>query len=379
MSISAITERPPVLQRNRLTVPWSTVLPLAIVLAFADGFWLTSLRGAVGAIERTQSPFTDWWRGSIVVVPFFVVAVLGAMTLALRWFGPTLRKPSTVVATVLLIVAAGTVVGIAEMVASSAYDYHLQSIQLRTMNAMGSLCNTNCLAQQQHDTLAVHVRGVLCVSRWLLLTNLVLVSWLVAMRGGRLKVGTASRRPAVAGAWRETSSRLKDMRIVLAATLVAAATIHAAVVPEHLAEWTAAGVFFVLLTAAEVGVAGLLFTRVRQQTVLLAAVAISIGPLLIWLYSRTAGLPFGPGAGTPEAIGLPDIVACAMEIMSLIVAVVLTRSAGRLTVRPATSPHVMGIALVTLTAVTAIGLTGTDVSWLNVLNTGSSSVMNMSH
>ena len=78
-------------------------------------------------------------------------------------------------------------------------------------------------------------------------------------------------------------------------------------------------------------------------------------------------------------IASDDIVACAMEIMSLIVAVVLIRSAGRLAVRPATSSHVMGIALVTLTAVTAIGLTATDVSWLNVLNTGSSSVMNMSH
>ena len=49
--------------------------------------------------------------------------------------------------------------------------------------------------------------------------------------------------------------------------------IHVAVVPEHLAEWPAAGVFFILLTAAEVGVAALLFTRVRQQAVLLAAVA----------------------------------------------------------------------------------------------------------
>ena len=37
-------------------VPWRTVLPLAVVLAFADGFWIISLRGAVGALERTESP-----------------------------------------------------------------------------------------------------------------------------------------------------------------------------------------------------------------------------------------------------------------------------------------------------------------------------------
>ena len=44
----------------RLTVPWLTVLPFAVVMAYADGFWMTSLRGAVGAIERTDEPFTSW-------------------------------------------------------------------------------------------------------------------------------------------------------------------------------------------------------------------------------------------------------------------------------------------------------------------------------
>src|SRR4051812_10338129 len=29
-------------------VPWSTVLPIAVVLVYADGFWMTSLQGAVG-------------------------------------------------------------------------------------------------------------------------------------------------------------------------------------------------------------------------------------------------------------------------------------------------------------------------------------------
>jgi hypothetical protein len=39
-----------------LRVPWPTVLPLAVVLAFADGFWIISLRAPVGALERTESP-----------------------------------------------------------------------------------------------------------------------------------------------------------------------------------------------------------------------------------------------------------------------------------------------------------------------------------
>ena len=93
-----------------------------------------------------------------------------------------------------------TIAGIAELVASSAYDYHLQSIQLRMMNSMGGLCTGDCLAQQQHATLAAHVRGVLYVSRPLLITNLVLVAWLVAMWGGRLKVSPGAGRESARAA-----------------------------------------------------------------------------------------------------------------------------------------------------------------------------------
>src|SRR6185436_16390132 len=130
MSINATTERPGTLRVRLSALPWSTVVPLAVVLAYADGFWLISLRGAVGAIERTQEPFASWLRESTLTLPVFVFAVLGALTLAARWFGPVLRNPRVWVATAMLVIAAGTLVGIAELAASSAYDYHLQSSQL---------------------------------------------------------------------------------------------------------------------------------------------------------------------------------------------------------------------------------------------------------
>ena len=88
-------------------------------MAYADGFWMMSLRGAVGAIERTDEPFASWLRESTLVLPVFVFAVLGALTLALRLFGPELRKSSTVL-TALLIVAAGTAVGMALITVSAA-------------------------------------------------------------------------------------------------------------------------------------------------------------------------------------------------------------------------------------------------------------------
>jgi hypothetical protein len=369
-------------QRVPLRVPWKTVVALAAGLSFADGFWLVSLRGAVGAIERAQSPFAGWLWESTVVLPVFALAVLGALTLALRWFGPLPRGPKQVVATALLIVGGGTVAGIAAVTASSAYDYHLQTAQLRLMDAMHAICTDSCLAQEQHATLAVHVHAVLYISRWLLLTNLVVVAWLVAMWGGRLRLGTT--RAALDGPAGNASSigggRAQDLRVLLVGALVGSGAIHAAVVPTHLTEWPAAGMFFVLLAIWELALAALLLCRLDQRPVLLAAAAISIGPLLLWLYSRTAGLPFGPDAGQPEAVGLPDCLACALEVVSLLTAVALLRPAGPLGRRPRPSAHVRGLVVVSVIAAVAIGVAATGLGWFDAFGiSGGPSVMNMGH
>ena len=178
--------------RDRLsTVPWWTVLTLAALMAYADGFWVTSLRGAVGAIERTQDPFQSWFLESTLVLPVFVFAVLGALTLAAHWFGPVLRTWKTVVKAVLLTVAAGTLVGIALLAASSAYDLHLQSSLMQAMDSMSHDCvGGDCSAQQDQASFRLQVRSVTFGSGFILVTNLALVAWAVAMRGGRLKVST---------------------------------------------------------------------------------------------------------------------------------------------------------------------------------------------
>jgi hypothetical protein len=355
---------PGALGQGRLTVPWKTVVALAVVLAYADGFWLTSLQGAVGAIERTQGPFASWLSESTVVLPVYVVAVLGVLTLALRWFGPVLRTPRTVVATLLLVVAAGTVVGLAAMVASSAYDYHLQSAQLRLMESMQTSCSGNCLAQQQHETLAIHVRGLLLTSRWLLLTNLVLVAWLVAMWGGRLKVSTTKRQPGDPTGTARVLGRspVQDLRLLLVGALLGSAAIHAALVPTRLNDW--AGAFFFFLAIWELAVAGMLLTRLEERTVLLAAAVISIAPLALWLWSRTAGLPFGPSPSARVGIGLPDALACLLAVTSLLAAATLLRTPRWHDRRPP-SAHVRSLVLVALIAATAIGVAGAGLSWFD--------------
>jgi hypothetical protein len=190
LSVKATAERSGTLRGRLSAVPWLTVVPLAVVLAFADGFWVISLRGAVGSIERTQQPFTTWLAQSTLALPVFVLAVLGALTLGARWFGPVLDKSKTVVATALLVAAAGTLVGGAALAASSAYDYQLQSSHVNTMMAsMASMGQTGAAAPApQNAGLGLQVRAVGYGSGILLATNLVLVGWMVAMRGGRLTV-----------------------------------------------------------------------------------------------------------------------------------------------------------------------------------------------
>jgi hypothetical protein len=350
----AIDEQPAA-TAARSAVPWLTVIPLALVMAYADGFWVVALRGAVGAIERSQTPFESWMRESTLVLPVFVFAVLGALTLTLRWFGPGRSRGRTMLVAALLIVAAGTLMGVVELAASAAYDYHLQAQQLAAHHAMAS-CGASCRQQQLDSTLALDMRAVFYGIGLLLVSNLVVVGWVVALRGGRLDI-TASRRRAHALAG---SGEVDDLRLLLAAGLVGSAVVHAVVVPAQLAEWTTGGVFLIVLAAVQLAAAGLVLVRPGRR-VLLAAATASLVPLLIWLCSRTIGLPFGPEAGAAEPVGLTDGVASALELATLLAAVVMMR-ARTLPGRLFGSAHASRLVLVAVVAATALGIGGAGLA-----------------
>jgi hypothetical protein len=208
--------------RGKIPLPWVTVAVLAILMAAADGFILTSLQGAVGAIERAQGPFASWARDTAIVLPVFVVAVMWAFTRAHRKHGltgPALRSWRKVITTALLIVAAGTAVGVAETVVSAGIDYHLQSELLQTSSALHdhSIAGSNgsptanpayadsAWSPEQRQTLALDVKAVGFGSGIILATNIVLVGWVVALRGGRLDVVPARRR-RISGATAPTAA-----------------------------------------------------------------------------------------------------------------------------------------------------------------------------
>ena len=205
------------------------MLPLAALMAYGDGFWVMSLREAAGAIERMDSPFQAWLRESTLFLPVFVIAVLAATSVALARFGPSPRRTRAVLMTALLVVAAGTLAGVVGLAVSSAYDFHLQSVHMEAMNAMrDEACDAACSAAQHRTDLLLQVRAVAVGGALMLVTNLVLVAWAVALRGGRMVLGTRLDGRSA------PSSRIHDLRLLLVAGLVGSAAIHAAVIPEHL-------------------------------------------------------------------------------------------------------------------------------------------------
>jgi hypothetical protein len=185
-----------------LRLSWTTVVVIAVVLAFADGFILMAFQGAVGAVERQSEPFRRWIVGSLLIIPFFVAAVVVAMILTRRWAGKVRRTWVKGGIAVLLIVATSALLGAAMEGVSGAYDYSLQSRHIDLMVATHSLHNTEkslftqptpgetpkCAAacQEKHNTIVVHIRSVGLAAEVMLLINFVLTAWLVAVRGGRL-------------------------------------------------------------------------------------------------------------------------------------------------------------------------------------------------
>lgn len=92
-----------------------------------------------------------------------------------------------------------------------------------------------------------------------------------------------------------------------------AAVIHFAVAPTHWQDWIPSGLFFVSLAVLQLVWARTILIR-PTTLVTLAGIAISAGAIALWIVSRTAGAPFGPNAGVPEAVQAADLCALLLQI-----------------------------------------------------------------
>ena len=118
------------------------------------------------------------------------------------------------------------------------------------------------------------------------------------LAGEEVRTGPSTARPYLLGG--------------LAALSVGAAAIHFAVVFEHFAEYTLYGVFFLVLSWAQLIWPAVLLWRPSRLWLWLGIAGNAI-VIAVYVASRTVGLPFGPDLHQAESVGALDVVSCVLE------------------------------------------------------------------
>jgi hypothetical protein len=111
--------------------------------------------------------------------------------------------------------------------------------------------------------------------------------------------------------------------------VIASGSAHGLVTQQHFQEWWGYGVFFLATTICLIGFGLALITDAidprympgdvnRLRRFMYAAGALgNVSILGLYLLTRTAGIPFGPGTGSVESVGAIDLVAKASELLAV--------------------------------------------------------------
>lgn len=149
------------------------------------------------------------------------------------------------------------------------------------------------------------------------------------------------------------------LRPVLALLSAGAAVIHFVVIPGHWEEYWAQGLFFIVAAIAQL-LWALWVVIAPSRLIYLAGAAGNAAIVALWVITRTAGIPAGPGAGEREAVEFADTLATAFELVLIVGAVAVSRAVpARLTRRPAgalTASVLLALVVVALTATSLLSL-----------------------
>jgi hypothetical protein len=146
----------------------------------------------------------------------------------------------------------------------------------------------------------------------------------------------------------DRTARMDGIVAAVAAASGGAAIIHFAVLGEHIREYWAFGAFFATAGVCQM-LWALLVVRWPGPPLLLAGALGNTLIVALWLISRTGGVPIGPDAGSPEAIGFPDLLATAYELVVVAGCVGLLTGGFRLPLRLGRAQQVAGWLLVLVT------------------------------
>jgi len=120
----------------------------------------------------------------------------------------------------------------------------------------------------------------------------------------------------VAEWWRDSVRRpARPTPPIVALSLLGAASalIHAAVCPEHFREWVIFGIFFLVASALQAAWSVLVLIRPSERLLTVGAVG-NAAVVILYVASRTSGIPLGPSAFRPEAVSTLGTLATFCEV-----------------------------------------------------------------
>lgn len=139
------------------------------------------------------------------------------------------------------------------------------------------------------------------------------------------------------------------MRGAIAALALASGAIHFAMAPDHFGEYWLFGTFMVVSAWLQLWLAAAVVLRASKR-------AFQIGFLLqssivvLWIITRTSGIPVGPDHWTPESIAPVDALCTGFEAATAIgfLALLMPRVRGRVVLRELGAAFVGGISVLAL-------------------------------
>jgi hypothetical protein len=142
----------------------------------------------------------------------------------------------------------------------------------------------------------------------------------------------------------------------LALLSAGAAVIHFVVIPGHWDEYWGQGLFFIVAAIAQL-LWALWVLVAPSRLIYLAGAAGNATIVVMWIVTRTAGIPAGPGAGEPEAVEFPDTLATAFELVLVVGALALARTVASRRTTGALAPSVLlAVVVAALTAASLLSL-----------------------
>jgi hypothetical protein len=115
-----------------------------------------------------------------------------------------------------------------------------------------------------------------------------------------------------------------------AALSLVTVVIHLWAVPEYAWIWWGYGIFF-LATALSQGLFGVALLRWPSQPLAVTGILGNLSVVLLYVWTRTSGVPYGPHAGKVEEAGILDMMATLAEMGLIIILVTMLDGAYRRT------------------------------------------------